>query len=141
MKDTPPRASHLRLSMNEIIITALVTALVTALFVIIFYSVGIPVLFWLFFVALYCIPSLVAYNRDHPSKMGVLALNILLGWTFIGWLGAFIWSLSGVSISANISLQPTTSIATELEKLASLKDKGILTQEEFDKKKKTLLEI
>jgi len=35
--------------------------------------------------------------------------------------------------------QKTTSNLDELEKLASLKDKGIITQEEFDIKKKSLL--
>lgn len=31
----------------------------------------------------YFIPSIVAIIRDHSSKGGVIALNILLGWTFI----------------------------------------------------------
>lgn len=35
--------------------------------------------------------------------------------------------------------QPQGSVADELTKLASLKEQGILTQEEFDKKKRELL--
>ena len=37
--------------------------------------------------------------------------------------------------------QKTTSNLDELEKLAGLKEKGIITQEEFEAKKKTLLEL
>jgi predicted Zn-dependent peptidase len=35
--------------------------------------------------------------------------------------------------------QPQTSVADEITKLNELKEKGIITQEEFDKKKKQLL--
>jgi hypothetical protein len=38
-----------------------------------------------------------------------------------------------------ISEPKTKSIADELEKLCALKDKGILSQEEFDKQKEKLL--
>jgi hypothetical protein len=27
--------------------------------------------------------------------MAILAINIALGWTLVGWLGALIWSLTG----------------------------------------------
>ncbi len=38
------------------------------------------------------------------------------------------------------SAAPTVDIADQIEKLASLKDKGILSEEEFERKKKELLE-
>ncbi len=43
----------------------------------------------------YFVPSVVALVRDHPSKGAIIALNILLGWTFLGWIGALVWSLTG----------------------------------------------
>lgn len=44
--------------------------------------------------AFYFIPSLIAWSRRHRSLPAIIALNILLGWTGIGWIGAFVWSLS-----------------------------------------------
>ena len=45
--------------------------------------------------ALYFIPAIIAISRGHNSSMAVAALNLLLGWTFIGWIAAFVWSLTG----------------------------------------------
>jgi hypothetical protein len=42
----------------------------------------------------YWIPTVVAFIRGHQSKLGILALNLFLGWTFIGWVIALVWSLS-----------------------------------------------
>jgi hypothetical protein len=48
------------------------------------------------FVALiYFIPAIVAYERKHPSRAGVLTLNFFLGWTFIGWVVSLAWAFSG----------------------------------------------
>lgn len=43
---------------------------------------------------LYFIPSVVAWKRNHPQKTPIIALNVLLGWTLLGWVGALVWSLS-----------------------------------------------
>ncbi|GEM_PF-1974050 len=43
----------------------------------------------------YMIPSIVAYRRWHRSYKAIIALNILLGWTFLGWVVCLVWSLSG----------------------------------------------
>jgi hypothetical protein len=50
----------------------------------------VTVLFWV----TYFIPAVIAYWRKHRSRGGIMALNILLGWTGLGWIGAFVWSLS-----------------------------------------------
>jgi hypothetical protein len=41
---------------------------------------------------LYFIPSIVAINKKH--KQGILTLNLFLGWTLIGWVGALVWAVS-----------------------------------------------
>jgi len=38
------------------------------------------------------VPSYVAYSRNHPSKGLILILNILMGWTGIGWIVLLIWA-------------------------------------------------
>lgn len=45
-------------------------------------------------ILIYLTPTIIAFCRGHASKWAILAVNILLGWTIIGWLWAFIWSLA-----------------------------------------------
>jgi len=45
--------------------------------------------------ALYFFPIILAFGRRHRSAPAIAAVNILLGWTLIGWLWALIWSLTG----------------------------------------------
>ena len=40
------------------------------------------------------IPSVVAFFRAHRSKVAILTLNILLGWSGIGWVVALVWALA-----------------------------------------------
>lgn len=42
----------------------------------------------------YLVPFLVACARDHDFAMGVLAVNVLFGWTGIGWLVALAAALA-----------------------------------------------
>jgi 4-amino-4-deoxy-L-arabinose transferase-like glycosyltransferase len=43
----------------------------------------------------YLIPTVIAAWRDHPKKTGIFLINLLLGWTVVGWLVALIWALTG----------------------------------------------
>lgn len=52
------------------------------------FLVGIA-LAWL----LYCLPFLIAVRRKHRNVVALGALNLLLGWTILGWVGALVWSL------------------------------------------------
>lgn len=45
--------------------------------------------------AIYAVPGVVAYLRRHNDRMAILALNLLAGWTVIGWAWALVWSLTG----------------------------------------------
>jgi hypothetical protein len=42
--------------------------------------------------ACYFVPSLIAYLRGHRSVLIIFALNLLVGWTVVGWIGVLIWS-------------------------------------------------
>lgn len=44
--------------------------------------------------AIYFIPSLVATTRRVRNQVQIIALNFLLGWTFLGWVVALVWALS-----------------------------------------------
>lgn len=43
--------------------------------------------------ALYFVPTIVVIVKKHPQRNAIIALNILLGWSFIGWVGALVWAL------------------------------------------------
>lgn len=43
--------------------------------------------------AAYLIPTAVALFRRHPQKTAIIALNLLLGWSIVGWAGALVWAL------------------------------------------------
>ena len=42
----------------------------------------------------YFVPCLVASRREHKNAMPIFILNLLLGWTFIGWVGAMVWAMT-----------------------------------------------
>ncbi len=44
--------------------------------------------------ALYFIPTLVAVNRKHNSTGAIFLVNLLLGWSFLGWVLALVWAAS-----------------------------------------------
>lgn len=44
--------------------------------------------------AIYLFPTIVASGRGHRSAGAVFALNLLLGWTFVGWVIALVWALT-----------------------------------------------
>lgn len=48
---------------------------------------------FMFLMVLYMTPSLIAIFRRHKDIVSILMINILLGWTMIGWIIALIWSV------------------------------------------------
>ena len=51
----------------------------------------------LFFVGLvilaYLLPSFVALQRKHVNTTAICVLNILVGWSLIGWVAVLVWAL------------------------------------------------
>lgn len=46
-----------------------------------------------FLIFIYIFPSYIAYRANKKNGASIVALNILLGWTFIGWVIALVWSM------------------------------------------------
>ena len=44
----------------------------------------------------YFFPAIVSIHRRHHNRLAISAMNLLLGWTFLGWIAAFIWGLTAV---------------------------------------------
>ena len=73
-----------------------------------------------------------AVNSHYPVFLG---FPIVLGWVIIS---AKVWF---PKVILTKQLKPDLSNADELKKYADLKDQGIITEEEFQAKKKKLLDL
>lgn len=47
----------------------------------------------------YLLPFLIADHKKHPRLPAVFGLNLLLGWTLIGWIAALLWALAPSKLS------------------------------------------
>ena len=43
--------------------------------------------------AAYFLPTFIAFLRQHRNKIAIFLLNLILGWTALGWVGSLIWSV------------------------------------------------
>lgn len=54
--------------------------------------------FLLFFgLILFFLPMFIACYGDHPNAVPITLVNVLLGWTFLGWVVALVWACSATS--------------------------------------------
>jgi len=91
-------------------------------------------------IAIHFIPTFIASAKSHPSTGAIFAVNLLLGWTLVGWLGALIWALSNPDRPQKVYIKNNNhDVADEIRKLGELKNDGILTTQEFETKKRELL--
>jgi hypothetical protein len=44
--------------------------------------------------AVYFVPTMIASNQQHHNVTAIFFLNLFLGWSVLGWVGAFIWALA-----------------------------------------------
>lgn len=42
---------------------------------------------------IYLIPSIISLVKRKKDAIAIFALNIFLGWTFVGWVVSLVWSL------------------------------------------------
>ena len=58
----------------------------------------------------YLTPTIIANNRDHPQTAAIFALNILLGWSMLGWVAAFVWSLTTERGYGSVLVTPSNEL-------------------------------
>lgn len=61
-------------------------------------------------VALYFVPAMVAFQRGHVNRVAILVLDLFLGWTLVGWVGALVWAHSASAPPQVV--EPTTPAPT-----------------------------
>lgn len=46
---------------------------------------------------LYLLPSFIAGGRKHHNTSAITVLNLLLGWTVLGWIISLVWAFTAVN--------------------------------------------
>ncbi len=101
--------------------------------------------------AFYFIPSFIAARKNHPSKIPIITLNALGGWLVIGWIVSIVWAVmdkTGDATSSQ-SIQPkglsavgstvSLDLTAQLSRLEDMRQRGVLTDEEYRAAKAKLL--
>lgn len=119
-----------------------------------------------FLLLLYVLPTLIAFGRGTPSRFAILALNVTLGFTGLGWIACLVWSLLNIPIKTSSGVRnqtadplmlivpgsgevrssspdlgfgrPENSIEM-LAGLAQLSEQGQLSEQDFNEHKRKLL--
>lgn len=60
--------------------------------------------------ALYFLPSILARKKRQATP--VFVLNLLLGWTFLGWIGALVWALIEPQPPSQVIVQTVAPVAS-----------------------------
>ena len=47
----------------------------------------------------YLIPSVIAFRKGHPKRFFILLVNVLLGVTVLGYIGAMLWATAPTPVS------------------------------------------
>ena len=120
-----------------------------------------------FLVAIYIIPTLVAFIRAHPNRWLIALINLAFGSTVLGWFGALIWALSavhrsptgnhggesGLNLFVNDPVRvehvhhyadegvpsPLTDASLQLHRLKKLRDDGALALPEYETLRQAVL--
>ncbi len=45
-------------------------------------------------ILIYFLPAVIAEHRKHGNLQSIRVVNVLLGWTLIGWVFSLAWALS-----------------------------------------------
>jgi small-conductance mechanosensitive channel len=58
-----------------------------------FFWLWIRIVAVLSMLGVYFLPAIIAWKRRHRNWRAIMALNLMLGWSLIGWVAALVWSL------------------------------------------------
>lgn len=51
-------------------------------------------LFWSLIIGFYLLPAIICEIRGTRHGWSILAINLFLGWTVLGWIAALIWAIT-----------------------------------------------
>lgn len=70
--------------------------------------------------ALYFLPSIEASINQNPNWMSIFLVNLLLGWTLLGWVVALAWAHKKTTA---VDLQPQPAVMPEILTASASDDK------------------
>ena len=88
---------------------------------------------------LYFLPTISAYERKKKNTSSIFVINFFFGWTLIGWVIALSWALSKDNKQVITVHTEKEDTASKITKLFELKEKGVITEEEFKQQKQKIL--
>jgi hypothetical protein len=53
-------------------------------------------LIFIVFIFIYFLPGFVAGWREHRQTLAIFVLNLLTGWTALGWIVALVWACMAI---------------------------------------------
>ena len=66
-------------------------------------------LFFVFLLGIYLLPTIVAFMREKDNKVPILLLNLFLGWSLIAWVIALIWATSKDAAPQQVIINNSTN--------------------------------
>ena len=96
-------------------------------------------------IAVYFLPIIVCRRRKSRNENMIFVVNLLFGWTIIGWLSALAWALDRSKKKKDIDDDSeddddtNEDHITQLERLVKLRDSGALSETEFQREKKKIV--
>jgi uncharacterized protein (TIGR02145 family) len=112
-------------------------------------------------IVIYFLPTLIGMNKKNVGA--IFALNLLLGWSFIGWVVSMVWACTKdrndnppvVVINQNETRKEYTPtvikgeikepsldksiLLNQLDQIHGLKEKGVLGESEYEKERRDIL--
>jgi tryptophan-rich sensory protein len=58
------------------------------------FSSFVGILVFLLLLTLYFLPTIIALITKKRNALAIFLLNFFLGWSFIGWVVALVWSVT-----------------------------------------------
>ena len=52
--------------------------------------------------ALYFLPTIIAMMNKAKYVPGIFIINLFLGWTVLGWIGALVWAVSSPPLDQEV---------------------------------------
>jgi hypothetical protein len=74
----------------------------------------LTMLFTLISITAYFMPVIVSVGRKHKNQLSIAVLNLLVGWTILGWIVAIVWACTD-----NVRRSETDDLISEAELLNS----------------------
>ena len=81
-----------------------------------FHVIGFP--FLLVSLGMYFLPAIIAMVRKKTNLPAILLVNLLLGWSVIGWIVALVWAVSTERVD-QVSSAPTVSMSQPARRFCS----------------------